>query len=144
MPSETWPAAIAAALLRRGAMVHAASCVVTLAAIAGASVALAAARPGSVWLPIACVGIAAGVIEFWLAARVAIDADLFQAIAARPGDLEGFDRAMLDLGLLSAAKTGRSLTGRTRAALRLLMLQASVLGLQVATLLVAGWIGRMA
>jgi hypothetical protein len=130
-----WTAAIAAVVLRRGAMIHALSRVLTVVAILGTAFVLLVRQPTPVWLATAAVMAVAGAIEFWLAARVAIDADLFEALARHADDLDGFDQAMRDLGLLSAAKTARALPDRVRAAFRLLRLQGAALVVQVAVLL---------
>ena len=127
-----WSAAITAAVLRRGAMLHVASLVLTLGALLGG----ATLKSYVGWLIAAAIVFVLGLGEFWLAARVALDADLFNALAARQSDLAGFDRAMQSLGLMPAGKTGRPLETRVRGAFRLLKLQALMLGLQVAVLIV--------
>jgi len=129
-----WSAAIAAAILRRGALLHTASLVLTVATV----IAVVATRPDSAWLIAIAVVAALGIVEFWLAARVALDAELFDVLAVRPSDLAGFDRAMQSLGLMPPAKANRPLTDRIRGALRLLKLQALTLGLQVAVLVIGG------
>jgi hypothetical protein len=83
---------------------------------------------------------AIGAVEFWLAARVAIDADLLAALDE--GDLAGFDAAMQRLGLMQAGKTGRPMEDRIRGALQLLKLQASMLLLQIAALVAGGILFR--
>ena len=134
---STWSATIAAAILRRGSMVHRASLVLTLAALLEfAAESVFAARSGMAWLPIGAAIIILGIVEFWLAARVALDAELFDAIAAKASDLDGFDRAMRDLGLMTQDKTKRPLHARIRAALRLLKLQATALALQIGVLVI--------
>ena len=130
---DRWSATIAAAILRRGSMVHAASLVLTIAALLTCAVATTLApehRP--LWLVAAAIVLAAGVAESWLAARVVIDADLFDAIAASGGDLEGFDRAMINLGLMRVDKASRALVARIASALRLLKLQLAALAVQLA------------
>ncbi|MGD9881846.1 MAG: hypothetical protein AB7F22_16510 [Reyranella sp.] len=129
---DAWSAAIAAAVLRRGAMVHIASLVLSAAAI----VVGAAARADVAFLIAACIIVALGVVEFWLAARVALDAELLDALAARHADLAGFDGAMQRLHLMPPGKAGRPIGARIRGALRLLKLQAAMLGLQLAVLVV--------
>lgn len=131
---DAWSAAIAAAILRRGSLLHTASLVLTLAAL----IAGAAARPGGAWLVAIAVIVVLGVIEFWLAARVALDAELFDILAARPSDLAGFDRAMQGLGLRPPGKVNRPLADRIRGAFRLLKLQALTLGVQVTALVIGG------
>lgn len=133
---DAWSAEIAAAVLRRGAMVHAGSLVLTMAALlTGVAVSFVAARPGAGWLSAGVAVVLLGAIEFGLAARVALDAELFDAIAAKGADLEGFDRAMRALGLMPADKANRPIGRRIRGALRLLQLQALALAAQVAVLI---------
>lgn len=129
---DAWSAAIAAAVLRRGAMIHTASLLLLgIAVVVGA-----AARADVAFLIAAGVIVVLGALEFWLAARVALDADLFDAIAARRADLAGFDCAMQGLRLMPPAKAGRPIDARIRGALRLLKLQAVTLGLQLVVLVV--------
>ena len=131
----TWMATIAAALLRRGTMIHAASLTLTLSTLlAGAAWSILAAGHGLAWLSVGAAIVLPGIVEFWLAARVALDAELFDAIAAREADLDGLDRAMQALGLMPQDKAGRALGKRVQGAFRLLKLQALVLGLQVSVL----------
>ena len=131
---DAWSAAIAAAILRRGSLLHTASLVLTLVALIGG----AATRPGGALLvAVALIGVL-GVIEFWLAARVALDAELFDILAARPSDLAGFDRAMQGLGLMPPGKANRPLADRIQGAFRLLKLQALTLGVQVTVLVIGG------
>jgi hypothetical protein len=130
---NAWPAAIASAVLRRGSMVHTASLVLTLAALLGG---VAAPRAGAVWMTVGIAVVVLGVVEFWLAARVALDAELFETITAKAADLEGFDRAMQALRLMPASKANRPLDVRIRGAFRLLKLQGLALGAQVAALVI--------
>ena len=127
MPPDGWSATIAAAVLRRGAALHAASGVLSL-------VALAAAVTTSITVPIAAATVAVGLVEFWLGARTAIDAELFDALAAN-ADLKGLDRSLHDLGLRAGNTTTRPLVERIRAAFRLLKLQMAALALQAVVLL---------
>jgi hypothetical protein len=136
-PGDTaWSAAIAAAVLRRGAMVHAASLVLTMAALlTGVAMAFVTAKPGAAWLSVGIAVVALGAVEFWLAARVALDAELFDSISGKGADLEGFDRAMLGLGLMPADKANRALALRIRGAFRLIKLQALAFAAQVVALI---------
>jgi hypothetical protein len=122
MRPEAWPAVITASVLRRGAAVHVASLVLTLGAVL-----ICMERPA-----LGGTVLTLGMLEFYFAARVAIDAELFGAIAGAP-ELADFDRA---LGQLGFAGTGgvRPLVERARAALRLLWLQSASFGLQIAIL----------
>jgi len=128
--ADVWLARIAAALLRRGAMVHALSAALTIGAVLGGSVAVAFGWH-LVW-PVAVVVALIGLVEFWLAMRVAVDADLFSTLG--DGDLARFDEAMGRLELMPGGKAGRPMEVRIRGALRLLKLQAMLLLLQIVTL----------
>jgi hypothetical protein len=129
---SAWTATIAAALLRRGAMVHAASLVLTLSALLGtAAWSIFVASRGMGWTSAGAAIVILGIAEFWLAARVALDAELFDAIAAKGSDLDGFDRAMRVLGLMPSDNAGRALGKRVQGAFRLLKLQGLMLGLQI-------------
>jgi hypothetical protein len=99
--------------------------------------ALVTAKPGAAWLSVGIAVVLLGVIEFWLAARVALDAALFDTIAGRGTDLEGFDRAMMALGLMPSGKASRPLAWRIGGAFRLIKLQALALAAQL-IVLVAG------
>jgi hypothetical protein len=117
-------------------MVHAASLVLTMAALlTGVAVSFVTAKPGAAWLSVGIAVVVLGIVEFWLAARVALDAELFDAIAGKGADLEGFDRAMLAVGLMPADKANRPLGRRIRGALRLLRLQTLALAAQLSALL---------
>jgi hypothetical protein len=134
--NAVWPATIAGALLRRGAMVHTASLILGMAALlTGVVVSFVGARAGAGWLAVGAAIVVLGALEFWLAGHVAFDAELFQAIAAKGGDLEGFDCAMQALGLMPSHKAGRSIDARVRGAMRLFRLQGLALLAQIAVLL---------
>jgi hypothetical protein len=131
-----WPATIAGALLRRGAMVHTASLILGMAALlTGVAMSLVGVKPGAGWLTVGTAVVVLGAVEFWLAGRVAFDAELFQAIAAKGGDLEGFDRAMQALGFMPSHKAGRPIDARVRGATRLFRLQGATFAAQIAVLL---------
>ena len=131
--ADPWPGHIAVALLRRGAMVHAVSAALTVGGIALAVI----SRP--LW-PIGAAVVAIGLVEFWLAARVAIDADLFAALGG--DDLARFDEAMRRLGLMAEDKAGRPMEARIRGALRLLKFQVALLLLQIAALFAGSVLSR--
>jgi hypothetical protein len=90
--------------------------------------------PSWPWLFIAIL--AAGIVEGWLALRVAFDADLFAALAREDGDLASFDAAMLNLGLMPAERQVGTVAQRAKRAIRLLKWQGACLLVQV--LLLAG------
>lgn len=139
---DAWTAAIVAAALKRGAMIHSVSMAATLIV----AIILIGTTAGFFRLPVGALWFGAafllGAIEFWLAARVAFDADLFAALA-RHSDTDGFDRAMLALGLMPASKAGRPMMARGQGALRLLKLQTLVLGLQIIGLLLAALVAAL-
>ena len=73
----------------------------------------------------------------WLSLRLRIDAALFQALAKAKGT-DGFDRAMVELGLLDAAKSGRPVPDRVAGLMRLVRLLALVVVAQLALLVATG------
>ncbi|WP_025131582.1 hypothetical protein [Pseudomonas sp. PH1b] len=80
-----------------------------------------------------------GLVEKYLALRVAFDADLFQRVADAPAALEhstqALDQALGALGLLPLERAGRPWNERSRGALGLLRRQALLLAAQVLVLL---------
>ncbi|WP_409286060.1 hypothetical protein [Pseudomonas protegens] len=80
-----------------------------------------------------------GLVEKYLALRVAFDADLFQRVADGPAPLEhstqALDQALSALGLQPAQRGGRPWNERSRGALGLLRRQALLLAAQVLVLL---------
>ena len=80
-----------------------------------------------------------GLVEKYLALRVAFDADLFQRVADSPASLEhstqALDQALGALGLQPVEKGGRPWDQRSRGALGLLRRQALLLAAQVLVLL---------
>jgi len=134
-PGDRDLAAIAAALLDQGRRVDGLSRLVTVAALF--VLMLSPAIPGSPSLlllamlgPVALLGLG----EAYLALRVGFDAALFHSLAApdEAFDLGRLDEALLRLGLISPAKTGRPITARIAGARRLLQWQGLMLGLQAA------------
>ncbi|POA57740.1 MULTISPECIES: hypothetical protein [unclassified Pseudomonas] len=83
--------------------------------------------------------VALGVVEKYLALRVAFDADLFQRVADAPTSLEhstrALDQALSALGLQPAERGGRPWHERSQGALGLLRRQALLLATQVLVLL---------
>ena len=129
---ERWIATVTGALLRRGRALQLASLVLIL--LAGLS---GSGRP----LPFLGVLMAAAV-EAWFAFRVALDADLFEALARSDVDLAGFDAAMRALGLMAPERQVGSIADRAKRAIRLLKWQAACLVLQTG-ILTAGVIGPL-
>ncbi|NMZ28098.1 hypothetical protein HBO40_10725 [Pseudomonas protegens] len=89
-----------------------------------------------------------GLVEKYLALRVAFDADLFQRVADAPTTLEhstqALDQALSALGLQPAQRGGRPWDQRSRGALGLLRRQALLLAAQVlvilSVILVSPWL----
>ncbi|QEN45081.1 hypothetical protein [Pseudomonas protegens] len=89
-----------------------------------------------------------GLMEKYLALRVAFDADLFQRVADAPTTLEhstqALDQALSALGLQPAQRGGRPWDQRSRGALGLLRRQALLLAAQVlvilSVILVSPWL----
>lgn len=128
-----------ASLLRRGRALDQLSTGLTLL---GALYGLAQYLLASVTLGGLIVSLALlllGLVEKYLALRVAFDADLFQRVADSPTSLEhstqALDQALGALGLQPAEKGGRPWDQRSRGALGLLRRQALLLAAQVLTLL---------
>jgi hypothetical protein len=119
--------AVTAALLEQGRGIDRLSWLLTAAALLGLLL-------GRGWpmLPV----LAAGLAEGFLAARVGFDAALFRELGR--GTLPGpaaMDGALLELGLIPAAKAGRPLAPRMAGARRLLRWQALAAAAQLALLL---------
>ncbi|MBN9064203.1 MAG: hypothetical protein J0H41_17485 [Rhizobiales bacterium] len=133
---DGWIGLVAAAALKRGALIHRASMLMTGVSLIVLLCATMGAAHGQAGALLAAVALLCGAAEFGLAARVAFDADLFAALA-RDGDLPGFDRAMTGLSLMPVTKAGRPMEARAKGALRLLKRQAFVLAAQGAALFVS-------
>ena len=101
---------------------------------------LLAAMPGrpplllpAVLGPVALLGLG----EAYLAMRVGFDAALFRRLAAPAEalDLARLDEALLQLGLIPPAKTGRAIAERIAGARRLLQWQGLMLAMQAVLIL---------
>lgn len=137
-PTET-SLMIAAALLRQGRLVHLASCAGTLAALLGALIAPRHALVFALLVGATLLGAA----QIYLAIRVGFDASLFENLARRAHHLDGFDPAMLALGLLPPDKAGRPWAARIAGARRLFNLQIAVTLGQFAAMLAALALARL-
>ena len=130
-------AAVAAALLDQGRRADALSRLVTAAALF--VLMLLPAIPERLLLLPAMLGAVAllGLGEAYLAMRVGFDAALFRRLAAPAEalDLDRLDKALLRLGLIPPAKTGRPIAERIAGARLLLHWQGLMLGLQAALIL---------
>ncbi len=130
--------AVLSALLSQGAVVNRLSGGLTLLSLLalGAAALLSARAPALAALPV----LALGLLQAFLAARVALDAALFQALAQGVvADLPALDGALRNLALAPAAKLGRPLPPRMAGARRLLRLQLLAFLAQLAALLAAAF-----
>lgn len=125
---------LTASLLRRGRSLDRLSTVFSL-------LALLIWLPGTEiqrWLPWVVLGVVLlGLVQKYWALRVAVDADLFAALAKRP-DIEPaqMDTALLTLGLAREPLPPRDWAARSQGALRLLRRQACWLAAQCAAALI--------
>lgn len=132
-----WLATIGAALARRGRPLQS-TAVALGAAELGLAIALAMTKPERWGWAMALISTAQfGLIGvgLYLGQRVALDADLFAALARRP-DPAGFDAAMIELGLIKPSGAGRAMRDRVAGLKRLLSWQAGAIVLQMALIAV--------
>ena len=133
----------AAALLEQGRIVDRLSRLLTAAALVSLAVLWFFRIEASVEiLGFATLVALAGLAETCLAIRVGFDAALFdhQARAAETPDFTRMDAALVELGLLPAAKTGRPVSARVAGARRLFVLQIIALIAQVGLAVAGGWL----
>ena len=129
--SSATHASITAGVLRHGKMLHHISLLITFLIVAQVMLSrIFEKRVPHPWL--LAVVVLSGVLEFWFAARVALDADLFETIASEKSDLKQFDEAMARLGMAKPEKAGRTVDERATGALRLFKRQGLFLAIQVA------------
>jgi hypothetical protein len=120
-----------AALLDRGRIVNGLSWPLTVLTLIVLALALIGPRPGPplVWLGF-MAAFATGLVQAFLAARVALDADLFRALGHGNLELQTLDAALRRLALANETKLGRPLEQRLAGAMRLLKMQVATLALQ--------------
>jgi hypothetical protein len=129
--SSAMHSSITAAVLRRGKMLHHISLLLTFLVVAQVMLCrIFEKRVPHPWLLAAVI--ISGALEFWFAARVALDADLFATIASERSDLKQFDEAMARLGMAKPEKAGRTVDERARGALHLFKRQGLFLAIQIA------------
>jgi hypothetical protein len=132
-----WRATIGAALAQRGRSLQTTAVAIGAAAI-GLGIALATLRPERHGLVILSTCVAEfGLVAFglYLGQRVALDADLFAALARNP-DPAGFDAAMVDFDLIKPSAAGRSMRERTDGLKRLLLKQVGAIVVQMALVVI--------
>jgi hypothetical protein len=141
--SERTEAAVAADLLAHGAVVNLLSVALTAIGVV-ALLAEALVLPHRLAMALTTLAVIAGLAQLWFALRVGFDARAFRRLAR--GDaadgltVTAFDAAMSALGLMPADKARRPVADRVRGAMRLLGRQVALLLVQVALLIVAGWV----
>ena len=131
-PEDKAACTLMAALLDRGRIVNGLSWPLT--ALTLVALALALIGPGA-QSPLAWLGFAAafatGLVQAFLAARVALDADLFRALGLGNLEPQTLDAALRRLTLANETKLGRPLEQRLAGAMRLLKMQVVSLALQL-------------
>lgn len=138
---KTITASVAAAVLRRGKMLHAASLLLTAVGLSQLCIAhFTAQHLGAYGILLAGATVVAGMLEFYYALRVAFDAEIF-GLFAHPEDIPSFDAVMTRMGLMPGEKSGRPLDARIAGAFSLLKKQAYCLAAQI--LLAAGSLSAM-
>ena len=139
-------AAVTADLLRQGGSVHAAS--VGLTVVAALGIALLAAQQVRPWsLAGMSAALLLGLIETWLAVRVGFDRRILQRLAGAAGEFlepSQFDRTLVALGLGRSDIPARPMTDRVRGCARLLRAQVVAFVLQIAAVLLGGWLAVLA
>lgn len=124
-------APLCAALLRQGRRLERASALLGLTGLlAGGAQALAGPPLPSFGLLCLCLFLLWPAQLYW-ALRVALDAELFGLLARGDTPLPALDAALRELGLKPAGPDCRELPARCLAALRLLRIQGTLLGVQV-------------
>lgn len=135
-PEDRAACSVVAALLARGHMLHQLAVTLTILALV-AWLALGFLGPIGARLQTAGVALTlvASLCETLLAARVALDTDLFRSLATSELDLATLDAGLRELAMVKRAKLGRPLADRFAGAIRLLELQAGCLLVQAAIVL---------
>lgn len=140
-PADRMAVEITADLLDRGRSIDDLASAITFAAVLTGLMSTMIGVPG-----VAASGsslgwtlaiIALGLIEKYLAIRVAFDAALLHRCATEQSPMSTFDDAMRALNLLAPSKIGRGWLERCRGARRLLELQAMLLAAQLLVLAIA-------
>lgn len=126
---------LTAGLLRRGRQLDQLSTGLTLLGLAGGLLPILIGR-GNLLMALPCtLLILFGLVQKYWAIRVALDAELFAALAADPAQrqarIDELDAALVELQLQSAKQAARPWDTRIRGAMRLLRLQALWLGIQL-------------
>ena len=145
MPSDLGLLTLAS-VLRRGRQLDHLSSSITIIALAWGLLQWPMGFGTRVGSALATLLVLVGVLQKIWAMRVALDADLFDALGR--GDLEhhtddvmtdalthrlaAMDAMLVGTGLMPARLAGRPLAPRTQGALRLLVIQAALVGFQVA------------
>lgn len=119
MPAE---AQVIAALLRQGRLLDRLSGALLLTGVVFGLGQLVLKQPDLLLAAICLALVLTGLVQKYLALRVAFDADLFARLETL--GLAELDAALLGLGLLTPERAGRPLAERSRGALRLLRRQA--------------------
>jgi len=131
-----WQAGIAHATAAGTVIWQQASLAIGLVGLA--SVVVRAGAAPAIALALSLLQAALLVAGLWLGLRLRIDAVLFRGLAEAEG-MDGFDRAMLELGLIDAGKVARPMPDRVAGLMRLVRLLALVVAAQLVVLVGTGW-----
>jgi hypothetical protein len=139
MPSDLGLLTLAS-VLRRGRHLDHLSSSITLIALAWGLLQWPMGFGTQIGSALATLLVLVGVLQKIWAMRVALDADLFDALGRAEGQpapditsrLAAMDAMLVGTGLMPARLAGRPLPPRTQGALRLLVIQAALVGFQVA------------
>ncbi|MDE1153159.1 MAG: hypothetical protein PW788_11540 [Micavibrio sp.] len=118
---------VTAALLRRGIILHVFSLIMTALSLAQVYLPLS---PTPCTTAASFFVIVVGIAELYFSLRVALDADLFDALGNGFLDGENLDVSLNQLGLKANFPLKRSVENRSLGALRLMKFQASCMALQ--------------
>lgn len=142
MTPQAWQLQLALGACRAGRLLAAASLACALFALTMLAVQTPAGIAARALWSLAGLAV---LPALYLGVRLELDRGLFQRLAdagdASGGDLAALDRAMLELGLVTGGGATRTLVDRTSGVFRLARRLGGGVGVQVALLLAAAWMG---
>jgi membrane protein required for beta-lactamase induction len=129
-PEDKAACTVMAAVLDQGRILNGLSW--PIAALTVVAVPFIGPQHGLLWTWLAlCAAFAAALLQAYLAARVALDADLFRALGKGRLEPQTLDASLRRLALAKEAKLGRPLEQRLSGAMRLLKMQVASLVVQL-------------
>lgn len=131
----------AIALLRQYKLLHGFSLMISLAGIVVLLFMALGHELSHYWIVVVVLVIVTGIVEIFLALRVAFDIELLKGLMHTQEQggqaLARLDQSLVRLDLIGSDKTGRNLDSRLAGCFRLFRRQALICGLQVFILLLA-------